>query len=148
MYCLNYCILGSALLGSMVMTMLASKNSKNFKNFRDLLNEKQKNIYKNIIKERFNIYLQGLILGIIIALIATYKIKNSNNKICLFVVISLAFKYLYYCLHPKSTYMLNHLTSVKQNNAWLKIYKEMKYRNIIGFVLGIIGYVLLAKGLC
>ena len=29
--CLSYCLVGSALLGSMIMTMITSKNSKNFK---------------------------------------------------------------------------------------------------------------------
>ena len=41
-YCLNYCVLGAAFLGSMIMTMIVSKKSKNFVNFRNTLNEEQK----------------------------------------------------------------------------------------------------------
>ena len=47
--CLNYCIVGAALLGSMIMTLLASKKSKNFVNFMNLLDDNQKQIYKSII---------------------------------------------------------------------------------------------------
>ena len=44
--------------------------------------------------------------------------------------------------------MLQHITSVQQNNAWLNIYKEMKLRSMIGVLLGLVGYVLLGNGLC
>ena len=51
-----------------------------------------------------------------------------TNKLCVFVVIALGINYLYYTIHPKTTYMLQHITSTEQNIAWLNIYK----RNEIG----------------
>lgn len=147
--CLNYCIIGAALLGSMVMTMLASKKSKNFVNFLNVLDENQRNIYKGIIKERMNIYMTGMIIGLILAIIITYNSKiDRNSRICIFIVVSLGFNYLYYSLYPKSTYMLQHLTTQEQNNAWLKIYKEMKFRCKIGLLLGVGGYILVGMGMC
>jgi len=147
--CISYCLVGAALLGSMIVTMLASKRSKNFKNFMNLLDDNQQQIYKSVIKERMTIYVQGLVIGVILAILCTFSNKLSkNNKICLFIVIALGFNMLYYSLYPKSTYMLSHLTSVEQNNAWLKIYKEMKLRCKVGLLLGIVGYVLLGMGWC
>ena len=49
--CLSYCLIGSALIGSMIMTMITSKQSKNFRNFAALLDDDQKQIYKSIIKD-------------------------------------------------------------------------------------------------
>jgi uncharacterized protein YacL len=148
-YCLNYCVLGSAFLGASILTMLANKQSKNFVNFRRLLDSRQLQIYNNISKERMSIYIQGLILGILLAMLITFNSSlKSTNKLCVFVVIALGVNYLFYGLHPKSTYMLHHLKSKSQNIAWVKIYKEMKLRCIIGLLLGLVGYILLGSGLC
>ena len=149
MACLNYCVLGAALLGSSILTMMASKQSKNFVNFRKLLNQKQLEIYNNVTKERLSIYIQGLILGILLAVLITFNSSlKGNSKLCVFVVIALGVNYLFYYLHPKSTYMLLHLTSQQQNEAWLNIYKEMKLRCKLGLLLGLVGYILLGNGLC
>ena len=148
-YCLNYCVLGAAFLGSSIMTMMADKKSKNFDNFTKLLDSNQLQIYNNISKERLSIYIQGLILGIILAIFITFNTNlKSTNKVCIFVVISLGVNYLFYGLHPKSTFMINHLTSQEQNKAWTEIYKEMKQRCFIGLLLGLIGYILLGNGIC
>ena len=148
-FCLNYCVLGAAFLGSSIFTMLASKSSGNFVNFRRLLNNHQIEIYDKIAKERLSIYTQGLILGIILAILVTFNSSlKQTNKLCVFIVIALGTNYLFYGLHPKSTYMLLHLNSQEQNEAWLNIYKEMKLRCKLGLLLGVIGYVLLGNGLC
>ena len=44
--------------------------------------------------------------------------------------------------------MLEHLNNVKQNKAWLAIYKEMKLRCKLGLLLGILGYIVLGNGVC
>lgn len=148
-FCINYCVLGAAFLGSSILTMMVCKSSKNFVKFRKLLNQKQLEIYNNIIKERMSIYIQGLILGILLAVLVTFNSSlKSTNKLCVFVVIALGVNYLFYSLHPKSTYMLLHINSHEQNKAWLDIYKEMKLRCMLGALLGLIGYVLIGIGSC
>ena len=149
MPCLNYCVVGSAFLGTSILTMMASKQSKNFVNFRKLLNQRQLEIYEGVTKERLSIYIQGLILGVLLAVLVTFNSSlRGTNKLCVFVVIALGVNYLFYSLHPKSTYMLLHLTSQQQNEAWLNIYKEMKLRCKLGLLLGVVGYILLGNGLC
>tara|TARA_X000000950_G_C13851126_1_gene634535 strand:+ start:97 stop:540 length:444 start_codon:yes stop_codon:yes gene_type:complete len=146
---MNYCLLGAAFLGSSIVTMMACKQGKNFRKFRSLLSDEQLRIYDFIAKERLSIYIQGLILGLLLAMLVTFNSSLvGTNKLCVFVVIALGINYLYYTIHPKTTYMLQHITSVQQNNAWLNIYKEMKLRSMIGVLLGLVGYVLLGNGLC
>ena len=150
MSCISYCLFGSALLGSSILTMMTSKSSPVFKKFQNLLDDNQQQVYKSIIQERATIYVQSLLLGIILALIVTINLNkvNKNSRVCLFVVIALGTNYLAYTLYPKSTYMLEHLNTPEQNKAWLAIYKEMKLRCSLGLILGAIGYFVLAKGLC
>lgn len=147
--CISYCLVGAALLGSMLMVMMANKKSKNFRNFIALLNDDQQQVYKSVINERMNIYIQGLSLGIILAILVTYHTNLTKGvNVCIFIVVSLGINCLYYALYPKSTYMLKHLTSSDQVNAWLSIYKEMKVRNYVGMLLGILGYLLIGVGWC
>ena len=147
--CLSFCLIGAALLGSMIMTMLVSKKSKPFVTFMSLLDDNQQQIYKSVIRERTNIYVQGLVIGVALALLITYHtgFKTIGN-VCLFIVVSLGFNWAYYLLYPKTTYMLNHLSSSDQVKAWLAIYREMKFRSYSGLLLGIVGYLLIAVGWC
>jgi uncharacterized membrane protein len=150
MSCVSYCLLGAALLGSSILTMMTSKDAGVFKRFRNTLDEEQKNTYLRITKERATIYVQSLLLGIVLAILVTFNLKSleKRSKVCLFILIALGTNYLMYSLYPKSTYMLEHLRSTEQNRAWVAIYKEMKLRCKLGLVLGALGYLILAQGMC
>ena len=90
-----------------------------------------------------------MLIGIVVGIIVVFNAKLGNSvKICMFISIALGINYFYYILTPKSTYMLEHLSSVEQNVAWLGIYKEMKLRCHLGAVMGILGYVLIGRGMC
>ena len=147
--CISYCLVGSALLGSMLVMMLSSKKSKNFTHYKSLLDDNQLQVYKSVLSERMSIYIQGLVIGTILALLVTYKrILSKTHNICVFMVIALGFNWVYYLFYPKSTFMLSHLNSQNQVKAWIKIYKEMKLRCHLGLLLGIIGYFVLGMGWC
>ena len=75
------CLIGFALLGSMLYTMSVGKNNKVFKDFNATLNEDQKKKYREIVDERLNLYLQGLFLGLIVAVLAMrLKLKNAQSQ--------------------------------------------------------------------
>lgn len=147
---MDYCLIGSALLGSNIYLMMKSKDSKIFTNFQKLLNDQQKEIHSKVKDERLNLYLQGLVIGLVLAFlfVGMMKTKSKNNKLCVFVAIALGFNYVYYSLMPKSNYMLLHLDTPEQNAAWLEIYKEMKLRCMLGMIIGFFGYLLLGMGCC
>ena len=73
---------------------------------------------------------------------------STLNRVCVFVVVALVFNVVYYLLMPKTSYMLQHLNSTEQINAWLRVYKVMRQRYILGFFVGIIGYAVFAYSLC
>ena len=147
------CLLGFVLLGGMLYTMSVGKNNKVFKDFNATLNEDQKKKYREIASERLNLYLQGLFLGLIVAVLAMRLklgkvFKAKTPKVCAFVVIALVITHVYYMGMNKSSYMLNHLENQEQVNAWLEIYKHMKTRKLIGMLIGVLGYVLVAWAMC
>lgn len=134
-----YCFIAFALLGSSFYFLLTNHKQDKFIYFSSLLTKEQQKILKNITEERLYIYIQGFIIGLIIALVFL-RITNikSNYVFCIFVAIVLGFTYIHYTLMPKSTYMLEHIETQEQAKAWLEIYKTMKTRCYTGMILGVI----------
>jgi hypothetical protein len=150
MVCLSYCVLGAGLLFGSIVCMATSKNAGYHADFQNLLSPEQMNKYKEVVNERLSIYIQGLLIGVILGLIVVSMLEriSSLNRVCVFVVVALVFNVVYYLLMPKTTYMLQHLNSNDQVNAWLQVYKVMRQRYILGFFVGIIGYAVFAYSLC
>lgn len=136
------------MLGASVSTMSVSEEQHNMlrKTFSDELDE----IYGNIVIERRNHYIQGLLLGALIGyfVLMGVKITNRFHKMSLFITVMLMTGVIFYFLMPKSDYMLNHLKTEEQNKAWLEVYKTMKQRYFLGFVLGALAAVPLAYAMC
>ena len=138
--CSLCCFIAAALLGSMFYFIINSnKSSDKILYFRSLLSPEQQKIHDTIAKERLNIYIQGFVLGLILALIYLKSVKNLKQPIyCIFVAIVLGVTYIHYTVMPKSTYMLEHIDNNEQARAWLEIYKHMKLNCHIGMALGVV----------
>ena len=148
MSCYITCMVGASLLGGTISSMIYNKNEKS-KVLTNTLNAEQLEIYNKIVKERMNHYIQGNILGLVLAIIYYLNSGNFDKKIniCAFVLIAMSTTYFYYTLKPKTDYILKHLNNQDQINAWLSKYIEMKHRYIIGYLIGGLGYLLLSYGL-
>ena len=150
MVCINSGLIAVVLLSGTISTMITSKTSPNFRKFNDTLTKEQKKLYHNITVERLRIYIEGMILGLITGLfglsLLPKKVDNSS-KVCLFVIVCLLINMVYYRMYPKSNYMVKHLNTPEQKEAWLAIYKEMKYRHLFGMILGLGAYIVLGMAL-
>jgi len=150
MVCINSCLIAFVLLSGTIATMITSKTSPNFRKFNETLTIEQQKLYKNITMERLRIYIEGMILGLITGLfglsLLPKKVDNSS-KVCLFVIVCLMINMVYYRMYPKSNYMVKHLNTQEQKEAWLAIYKEMKYRHLFGMILGFGAYIVLGMAL-
>ncbi len=148
MNCFVSGLFGVGLLGASIATNLATHQETD--KLRQILSPELAAKYEAIVKERTSHYIQGLILGIIIAYAVLYNLRTTNrfHRISLFFGISLFTTALYYLLMPKSDYMLNHLKTEEENKAWLSVYKNMKFRYLIGFVLGAAAAIPLGNALC
>lgn len=120
-----------------------------------LLNNKQKQKYIQIAEERKNIYFKGFGLGFIVSLFSLYLLNNNKiikmnklSNICFVLATSFTINYFFYILYPKSDYMINHLSSYKEKQAWLDIYKTMQFNYHLGFSLGLIGMIFVGNSFC
>ena len=153
MVCHTTCVLAGAFIFSSFFMMATVDKRKITQDFMAVLDDKQKDIYKQIIAERFKIYSEGFILGflkvlVLLALLSKTKYYKKFNLACLSIVIIFVTNVFYYILHKKSTYMIEHLKTKQQKIAWLNIYKKMQFSNYAGFLIGLIGMVLFSISFC
>ena len=138
MVCIKSCLLATMLLTSMIISTVAGilipiQNKLN-------LNEHQKVIYNDIVKNRLQIFLLGLVLGLSISYSLVSKLNiDRTNKICIFIISTIIINTVVYTLVPKKDWILRHLNKEQIDN-WLKIYNEMKIKKIVGLSLGILVY--------
>lgn len=134
------CVLSVAFASATVGVMLNKNELK--KDLVEQLTEKELVIYNEIKVERRNIYLKGLVAGIILSLVYLYSQPNPSNdritNLCITYAITMVTNYFFYILHPKSKYMLEYLDTAKENKAWLKIYKGMQFKYHLSFLLGLL----------
>ena len=82
-------------------TMFGDKHLK--KKLFYLLTSEEQYIYNNIIKQRRNIYFQGLGLGLLISIIylMTHPISNTYQTLLLLIALTFTVNYFYYIFYPK-----------------------------------------------
>jgi uncharacterized protein YacL len=146
--CDLWCLMASALFGSMIYIMLNPRKSEIINDFQSSLTKEQNQVYVEIVNERMKIYLIGLVVGLVLGfLYLQFNTSKTVSRTCVFTVLVLFTSNVLYLIAPKSKYMVTYLNTETQRNAWLKVYKEMQYRQVIGTLLGVIAYVLLSYNL-
>ena len=150
MVCYLSCAVAFGFIMASLFMIVSIKSQDIQKEFKQTLTAEQLQIYNEIMQERFNLYIVGTIIGFIVGLLILSITKDMDKikRVCLFTVIVMSIQYIYYSIAPKSKWMLDYLTNEKSVKKWLEMYKYMKSKYEIGFVLGILGYLIFAYGIC
>ena len=143
MVCSITCTISAIFIIGMIYFYNASYKSKAGDIYKNQLNQHQQQAYDRIIKERLGISMKGYALGAILSffiIFMNYKKKamQPSGTVCLVLATCFLTNYFYYMLHPKSDWMLNHVGSQEEVQAWLQMYREMQYNYHAGLALGII----------
>ena len=135
------CMIGFVLLLTSLLFSIIKTDSSIFIEFEQMLNENQKMIYKEIIKQRSYIYISGSLVGFIVSILFYYHSKY-KYKICGSFALFYGIQLIYYKIYPKYPLMLYYLTDKKQVDKWADIYLFMKRRWNISLMLSFIGYII------
>ena len=144
MVCSVSCSISLVFIIGMIYFYNATSKNETVVQYKQHLNEHQRQTYDKIAKERLHIGMKGYGLGFLLSLfIILYNYQKKKIKpasvICLVLATSFLTNYFYYMLSPKSDWMLNHVESREQTQAWLKMYRTMQYYYHGGLALGIVG---------
>lgn len=154
-FCSSWCYIAIVfLVANIYVSFTADKTDRKDRLYKTLSPEGIKQ-YENIVRERRDIYLKGYIFGLIISILFLYGVQGirktsmiNTGLICIVGAITLICNYLFYIIHPKSDYMVLHLNTKAQRQAWLDIYRHMQFKYHSGLVFGIIAAMLFAKSVC
>ena len=144
---ISFCFVAFVLIISSVYLAIMRQDKQIFFDFQKLLNPEQIEKYHKIVRERFMIYVGGMLLGLLFGLIYYLKNKNEKYLFCKVIAIIYFIKLGFYYFFPKSPLMLYSLTTKEQTDAWADIYSEMKDRWIKSLLVGFAGYVFLTIAL-
>jgi hypothetical protein len=144
MVCSITCTISAIFIIGMIYFYNASYKSKAGDIYKNQLTQQQQQVYDKIIKERLGISMKGYFLGAILSLFIVYfnykkKSMKPASTVCLVLTVCFISNYFYYILSPKSDWMLNHVESKEQTQAWLQMYRSCSYNYHMGLVLGIVG---------
>ena len=142
------CLIGFTLLISSMYMIFEDKQSVVFQRFTSQLNESQRKIYDNIVKERITIYVTGSALGLLLGFMFYFKNLKDPYRICKFLCIVYVIKLGFYYLSPKQPLMLYSLTNQKQVETWADMYSHMKQKYKNSLIVGFVGYLLIGWGAC
>ncbi len=143
--CVLLCTVAAGLFGSMLYVTLNPYNKPVLLRFMNTLTTEQLELYHKVSRERMQIYLVGLLIGLFTGLIYLRLANPGVVRTCGFVLITLGITYLFYYIWPKSTYLVNHLTTDEQRAGWVDVYTHMQRRHYMGMVLGALAYLLLTQ---
>ena len=125
------------------------------KQLKSTLTVQQQHTLDNIKKERLGIHLRGYGLGLVLSsLVLYYKFSTKNRSLnagamaCITAAVTFTVNYFYYILSPKSDWMVVHLNTQGQKQAWLRMYRHMQYQYHTGFLFGILAVIFMSKGVC
>ena len=144
---ISSCLLSGGFIFASIYSMIVGKyNKKTIKFIGTLDSVEQLEMYNKIQAERTVIYLQGQILGIVLAIFYLYYFKNNTKySYCYFALITNIITIAYYLLKPKKYKMIDYLKTEEQKQSWQESKDSMKTTYIFGFILGLIGYIILGK---
>lgn len=136
MNCYVAAIAGLSLFGASLSTMSVSREQHDL--LKQVLSHDLDQRYEAIAHERRNHYAIGLVLGVVLSLVLVRRFRPTSlfTRTTLFLTITLMTAVIFYTVMPKSDYMLHHLKSKEEIEAWFSVYQTMKHRYVLGFLLG------------
>jgi cbb3-type cytochrome oxidase subunit 3 len=150
MPCFTSCGLAVVIILSMIFMNL-SINKTALKEYENQLPPSLQQTYKEIVKERTQIFFTGYLIGFFLAgLLIYYNTQIKKDKmgplamVCLTVSVAFITNYFYYILTPKTKWMLDSIEDPEQAKAWLKMYKSMQIYYHGSLALGLVAVGLVA----
>lgn len=138
------------IVSKLLMTVMVS-NDTYMANYDKQFSPELKMIYREIVKERLDIYLQGYAIGLALSILFIFYTTRVMKQpmsvvsmVCMAITISFVVSYFYYTLSPKRKWMLDYIKDEKEIQAWLHAYRSMQLHYHSAFVVGLIGVGVLA----
>ena len=78
--CQLACLIAVGMFSGQLYVMLNYNKKALFERFDSLLDKEQKGIYKKIINERMNLYIQGIVLGLVLGFVYLCMVSSKTME--------------------------------------------------------------------
>ena len=154
---ITLCQTGIGLLAASVVVSMLSTQGK--KQLMASMTPEQRAAYNEIARSRLMVYIVSLGIGGVAGWLFVQGAGGAElgwHSLCAGVGVSTLVSYIVYKMWPKKRWVLSHLTgnpalgidAYTQAQLWLEMYKTMSWNFHAGFVVGVLGYAVLLKGMC
>jgi len=151
MPCSITCLFSAGFILSMVLMNYWMNTNQTTQKYETQLPLSLQKTYKEIVKERTQIFYTGYGIGFFLAaLLIYYNTQVKKEKmgpramVCLTIFIAFITNYFYYVLSPKTKWMLDSIEDPDQTKAWLQMYRSMQLYYHGSLVLGLAAVGILA----
>jgi len=139
------CAIGVIFIIAMFVTAFSCRVRKENKEFINSLTNEQLRKYENIKAQRWNIFINASIAGMLFGVIGVFVYtqnyrSNPLTAACLFTSIAFTVQYFWYILSPKDDWMITTLNTEFQRKEWKDTYQAYQRAYHAGLIFGIIGY--------
>ena len=110
------------------------------KHLEELLDKEQLEKYYRIKRERLNHFYTGLGVGSFIGLAVILSKMSVTSSYCLAGILLIFTTISVYYILPKSDYMIRHLKTEEQKNAWMSVNRNFLKKKLVGGMSVIILY--------
>lgn len=110
------------------------------KHLEKMLDKEQLEKYYRIKRERLNHFYTGLGVGSFIGLTVILSKMNVTSSYCLAGILLIFTTIAVYYILPKSDYMVRHLKTEEQKNAWMSVNRNFMKKKLVGGMSVIILY--------
>jgi hypothetical protein len=151
MACSLTCGLAAVFILAMILMNYWMITNQTTQNYEKQLPASLQNTYKEIVRERTQIFYTGYGIGFFLAALLIYyntQVKkekmDTRAMVCLTILVAFLTNYFYYILSPKTKWMLDSIQDPDQTKAWLHMYRSMQLYYHGSLVLGLVSIGLLA----
>ena len=148
MPCSTTCLISAGFVLSMVLMNYWMITNQTTQKYEAQLPLSLQKTYKEIVKERTQIFYTGYGIGFFLAALLIYyntQIKKEKMgplaMVCLTIFVAFITNYFYYVLSPKTKWMLDSIKDPDQTKAWLQMYRSMQlyYHGSLALGLAAVG---------
>ena len=141
------CVISFVIIVSQILLLYFSNYHNSTKNFVDKLDDTQKEKFKEVLRERFTLYLEGTFVGflffialMLILIMLEIDIRKCFINNCVFIILIFVIQFSYYLYVKKEHNLDEILKDETLKKEWDSVLEQYQYNLVFAIFIGFVFY--------